>query len=72
VQERLSFFINTVVVHKEGQDAYNEAYGLDEHRWTEDHKHAVQLFADAGVKLEWWSGSLVEPRAYFNQKEIKL
>lgn len=64
--------VKKVVVHKDGTDAYNEAYGFDEHRWTEDHKYAVQLFEDAGVELEWWSGALVTPKAYFNQKEIKL
>jgi len=64
--------IKHVVVHKDGQDAYNAAYGFDEHRWTEDHKHAAELFKEAGVELEWWSGKLIQPTATFNKQEICL
>lgn len=64
--------ITKVIVHKDGQDAYNAAYGFDEHRWTEDHKHAIQLFDDADVELKWWSGDLIKPSAVFNKRVIYL
>jgi dCMP deaminase len=64
--------INKVVIHHNGQEAYNQAYGLDEHKWTEDHKQATQLFEDAGVNVEFWTGDLVSPQAYFNEQIIKL
>ena len=64
--------ITKVIVHQDGTDAYNEAYGFDEHRWTVDHAEAIQLFQDAGVELEWWSGKLLHPVAYFNKQEFSL
>lgn len=64
--------IKKVVVHQNGQDAYNQAYGLDAHNWTEDHKQARQLFQDAGVELEFWEGDIVMPKAYFNEQVVDL
>jgi dCMP deaminase len=64
--------ISKVIVHKDGQEAYDAAYGLADHRWTEDHKHAIELLAEAGVELEWWSGKLLQPKAFFNKQEVEL
>lgn len=40
-----------VIVHKEGQDAFDEAVGNTEHEWDDSHQATMKIFSN-GVKKE--------------------
>lgn len=56
--------IREVVVDKEWND---NNYG----RWLEESKRTCQMFEEAGVKLRFWEGSLIQIYKYRNGEVIK-
>lgn len=73
--------IKEVIVHKEGQDSFNEVKGGDE--WDASHKATLEIlgelvsnFTGTGtVKtsiLRWWSGDLWMPKGFFRGTEFDL
>ena len=70
-----------VIVHKEGQAAFEEASGTTGGEWDDSHKATLKLFTrtegygpakEEKSILRWWSGKLAMPTGFFRGKEFKL
>ena len=61
--------ITEVVVHREGQDAFDEMKGSDE--WDASHQATLRILVGM-CKLTWWEGELWMPKGFFRGKEFDL
>lgn len=69
--------ISEVIVHKEGQAAFEEASGKGSAEWDDSHNATMKIFGDFGDwnspgLLRWWSGELWMPTGYFRGKKFDL
>tara|TARA_R110000851_G_scaffold321295_1_gene486584 strand:- start:1578 stop:2126 length:549 start_codon:yes stop_codon:yes gene_type:complete len=74
--------ISEVVVHREGQDAFNEANGITGGSWDSSFDATLKIFTKPATSsmqrrksdsiLRWWSGELYMPSGFFRGKEYKL
>jgi dCMP deaminase len=74
--------ISSVIVHREGQDAFNEANGLTGGDWDSSFEATLKILTrpttrslwhkKTGSMLRWWSGELYMPTGFFRGKEYKL
>lgn len=61
--------ITEVIVHKEGQAAFDEASGNSGGEWDDSHAATLQILHG---KLRWWSGNLWMPTGFFRGQEFSL
>lgn len=61
--------ITEVIVHREGQAAFEQASGQGSAEWDSSHAATVAMLRD---RLRWWSGKLWMPTGYFRGKEFDL
>ena len=80
--------ISEVIVHKEGQTAFEEASGTTGGEWDDSHKATLKIFERRTFEtmfvrgeptmetstsiLRWWSGNLWMPKGFFRGKEFDL
>lgn len=63
IQKRIA----EVIIHKE----FNEFDNMDG-RWDDSHAAAKTMFEEAGVKVRFWSGNVIQIKGLKNGKEVDL
>lgn len=69
--------ISEVIVHWEGQQAFNQASGAGSADWHDSHRTTFAMIGDgeirwSGGKLRWYKGNLWMPKGYFRGQEFDL
>ena len=55
--------IHEVIVHKNGQDFYDENTNG---KWKESYLKTMEMFAEAGIEIRWVSCNIVVPEIFMN------
>ncbi len=63
--------VTEVVIHEQGQEAFNACTGLAMHNWLADHEMVQLMMEEAGLTVRWFGEPIVENiTALFNGEEL--